>query len=235
MDEGYMPSDGEGLSGGEESDGYDDGSADDDDDDDDARFEGGEEDEEERRRRREEEGEYSELESEDELDLGEDRPKDKKKKKKEKKEKNKKGKKKKKKKEKQRGSNEDEDEDEEEDDDEGSRRSSLPGSQNGGSPTKKETGRQRRRRERKARRARRERIEQYYLGAFHGAPSALVLHRICQEVNRDNRDTLWLAIVGLTDLLVHQRVEHAQYRQMVEGLEVEVQATQAQEQALEPL
>lgn len=29
---------------------------------------------------------------------------------------------------------------------------------------------------------RRERIAQYYLGAYHGAPSALVMHRICQEV-----------------------------------------------------
>lgn len=46
------------------------------------------------------------------------------------------------------------------------------------------------------------------------------------QVNRDTRDTLWHAIVGLTDLLVHQRVEHAQYRQLVEGLEVEVRASQ---------
>lgn len=45
-------------------------------------------------------------------------------------------------------------------------------------------------------------------------------------MNRDTRDTLWHAIVGLTDLLVHQRVEHAQYRQLVEGLEVEVRASQ---------
>lgn len=45
-------------------------------------------------------------------------------------------------------------------------------------------------------------------------------------MNRETRDTLWHAIVGLTDLLVHQRVEHAQYRQLVEGLEVEVRASQ---------
>lgn len=265
MDEGHMPSDGEGLSGGEESDDDDGGSADDNDDD--SRFGAREEDEDEegRRRRREDEGEYSELESEDELDLGDDRPKDKKTKKvkKQKRSKREMGKEKKKRREssgesgmeeeeddeveeeereggndEEDGSDEDDedtssDEDEEEDDEddeEGSRRSSLQESLGGGSPTKKETGRQRQKRERKASLARRERIEQYYLGAFHGAPSALVLHRICQEVNRDNRDTLWLAIVGLTDLLVHQRVEHAQYRQMVEGLEVEVQASQAQEQ-----
>jgi len=271
MDEGGLPSDGEGLSGGEDSE---------DDDDDEEEEEGslggrgGEEDEEERRRRREEEGEYSELESEDELDLG-DRPKKKEKQEKRSKKKKKRNKGKKDKKGKKKGrrdslgesgmedeedeedeeveggedgddedgsdddddddddnsSDEEEDEDEEDEDEEGSRRSSLAASQDGGSPTKKETGRQRRRRERKARRARRERIEQYYLGAFHGAPSALVLHRLCQQVNRDSRDTLWLAIVGLTDLLVHQRVEHAHYRLMVEGLEVEVQASQAQEQA----
>ncbi len=266
MDQAALPSDGEGLSGGEDSEEEDDF----DEDADEALIE--EEEEEDRLRRREEEGDYSELESEDELDFG-DSPKKKKKKKKGK------GKKKKGKKKKMRdtlrdslasetgaedsaedgddeeGSEEEdseaegsdsEEEDEDEDEEEGSevfsRRSSLAGSgdeeeedggslASGGRKAKKETARQRRRRERRVRRARRERIEQYYLGAFHGAPSALVLHRLCQEVNRDNRDTLWFAIVGLTDLLVHQRVEHAHYRAMVEGLEVEVQASQAQEQS----
>lgn len=266
MDLTCIPSDGEGLSGGENSD--EEGSMDGEGDDKPTIGDATSEDEEERRRRREEVGEFSELESEDELDLEDAKGREVETWKHSRHNKKrgegiaKRGRRAEESSEDESDvggeshglhGSEEEESDESEDESgqeneeggilidesdgtsqsgsEGSRQAHKPGKRTGESSLgAREPARLKRRQENRARRERRRRIEQYYMGAFHGAPSALVLHRLSQEVNRDSRDTLWLAIVGLTDLFVHQRIEHVHYRQMVEGLEIEVQASQAQMQ-----
>jgi hypothetical protein len=44
------------------------------------------------------------------------------------------------------------------------------------------------------------------------------------QIAKETRDSLWLAIVGLTDMLLHQRLDHDQYVSMATSLEIEVRS-----------
>lgn len=47
---------------------------------------------------------------------------------------------------------------------------------------------------------------------------------VCVQIAKETRDSLWLAIVGLTDMLLHQRLDHDQYVSMATSLEIEVRS-----------
>ncbi|CAM9144349.1 unnamed protein product [Choristocarpus tenellus] len=71
---------------------------------------------------------------------------------------------------------------------------------------------------------RRRRIRQYYNGATHSSASAVQLFSMATQVNKDNNDLLWLAIVGLTDQYIHQRVDQDIYVTLVTQLQQHVVA-----------
>lgn len=46
------------------------------------------------------------------------------------------------------------------------------------------------------------------------------------QLAKESRESLWMAIVGLTDMLFQQHLDHDQYVSMATSLEVEVRTTQ---------
>ncbi|CAM9606757.1 unnamed protein product [Ectocarpus sp. 4 AP-2014] len=71
---------------------------------------------------------------------------------------------------------------------------------------------------------RRQRIRQYYNGATHGSASAVQLFAMAMQLNKDTNDLLWLAIVGLTDQYIHQRIDQEIYHMVVAQLQQHVVA-----------
>lgn len=72
--------------------------------------------------------------------------------------------------------------------------------------------------------ARRLRIRQYYNGATHSSASAVQLFAMAMQVNKDTNDLLWLAIVGLTDQYIHQKIDQDVYHLVVAQLQQHVVA-----------
>ena len=68
-----------------------------------------------------------------------------------------------------------------------------------------------RRRERKFRDN--QRIAYYRQGVYFGKPSACVMYDIAYYLQQDSSYLLWLALVGLTDHLVHSRLDPSKYEQ----------------------
>ena len=48
----------------------------------------------------------------------------------------------------------------------------------------------------------------YYSASWHGTAASLLCYSLVTSLNKSSNDLLWLAIVGLTDQLVHERVEY---------------------------
>lgn len=91
------------------------------------------------------------------------------------------------------------------------RRLSLPsssgGEEGGGGEGSRASPRQQRRKEREQREAFR---EQYYAqGVSYGKPAACLMFDLAYQLNHENAHMLWLALVGLTDHLVHNRISGA--------------------------
>ncbi|EFN58772.1 hypothetical protein CHLNCDRAFT_50260 [Chlorella variabilis] len=93
------------------------------------------------------------------------------------------------------------------------RRLSLPsssgGEEGGGGEGSRASPRQQRRKEREQREAFR---EQYYAqGVSYGKPAACLMFDLAYQLNHENAHMLWLALVGLTDHLVHNRISADKY------------------------
>lgn len=48
-------------------------------------------------------------------------------------------------------------------------------------------------------------IQKYYSGSFFWKCASWTMYQLYQALNRSNNDSLWLWILGMTDLIVHQR------------------------------
>ncbi len=56
------------------------------------------------------------------------------------------------------------------------------------------------------------RLEDYYKGAFYGNSVACLLYHMSKSLNKENNDLLWLAIIGLSDLYISQKIPASQYQ-----------------------
>ncbi len=56
--------------------------------------------------------------------------------------------------------------------------------------------------------SRKERIRRYYhLGTWCGPATAVTLYHLSRQMDKDDNDSLWLAIVGFTDQFIHSRID----------------------------
>ncbi len=59
---------------------------------------------------------------------------------------------------------------------------------------------------------RKERIRRYYhLGTWHGPATAVTLYHLTRQMDKDDNDSLWLAIVGFTDQFIHSRIDQVNF------------------------
>ena len=65
-------------------------------------------------------------------------------------------------------------------------------------------------------------VRRYYAASWHGTSSAVILYSLVQSLNKGSNDLLWLTIVGLTDQMVHERVEFEKYTMEAQQLQLEV-------------
>lgn len=64
----------------------------------------------------------------------------------------------------------------------------------------------------------------YYAASWHGTAASLLCYSLVQALNKGSNELLWLAILGLTDQLVHERIEHEKYVEEAQLLQAEVGA-----------
>jgi len=50
-------------------------------------------------------------------------------------------------------------------------------------------------------------IANYYRGAFYGKGSAAILYELSKQLNKVSREILWWRIIGLTDQVLHQKID----------------------------
>ena len=67
-------------------------------------------------------------------------------------------------------------------------------------------------------------LKRYYSSSWHGTASSLLCYSLVTSLNKAANDLLWLAIVGLTDQLVHERIEYERYVGEAQVLQAEVGA-----------
>eukprot|EP00658_Telonema_sp_P-2_P077364 TRINITY_DN6978_c0_g1_i3.p1 TRINITY_DN6978_c0_g1~~TRINITY_DN6978_c0_g1_i3.p1 ORF type:complete len:574 (-),score=126.51 TRINITY_DN6978_c0_g1_i3:286-2007(-) len=65
-------------------------------------------------------------------------------------------------------------------------------------------------------------FKDYYTGTYYGPCSASIAYTLAQQLNRSDQQLLWLAIVGLTEQFLHQRISRDKYVQMVSEYQDEV-------------
>ena len=66
--------------------------------------------------------------------------------------------------------------------------------------------------------------KRYYAKSWHGSASTLLCYHLVQALNKAGNELLWLAIIGLTDQLVHERIEYERYVGEAQALQAEVGA-----------
>lgn len=81
------------------------------------------------------------------------------------------------------------------------------------------------------RRRRREALRDYYSGSYYGVPASCVAYELAVQLNRAQNDLLWLAIVGVTDHFVHERIPREVYDDLVQRLHDDVMARNAEDAA----
>ena len=64
----------------------------------------------------------------------------------------------------------------------------------------------------------------YYASSWHGTSASLITYNLVQSLNKSSNELLWLAIVGLTDQLQHERIEYEKYVGEAQHLQAEVGA-----------
>ena len=67
-------------------------------------------------------------------------------------------------------------------------------------------------------------LRRYYSSSWHGTASSVLCYSLVQSLNKASNELLWLAIIGLTDQLVHERVEYEKYVGEAQILQAEVGA-----------
>ena len=87
----------------------------------------------------------------------------------------------------------------------------------------KEARRQQKLEERQAKLSEREEaLAKYYRGSFYSLPASYVMYQLAQQLSRAQNDLLWLAIVGLTDHYIHERMSQDVYQELVQVYQSEV-------------
>ena len=76
--------------------------------------------------------------------------------------------------------------------------------------------------QRDRRRMLRKMIRRYYASSWHGTACSVLCYSLVQALNKSSNELLWMAIVGLTDQLVHERIEHEKYVGEAQLLQAEV-------------
>eukprot|EP00347_Sterkiella_histriomuscorum_P008719 403344017 len=80
---------------------------------------------------------------------------------------------------------------------------------------------------RKLKRQKRQKFRNYYSGQFFHKSCSYLMYQVCQAMNRENKDMLWLWIVGMTDLRVH-------YKHATDGLDEDMSLCDDEVQRLNP-
>lgn len=55
----------------------------------------------------------------------------------------------------------------------------------------------------------------YYSGTFYSKSSAMCFYELSKQLNRNSKDLLWYWIIGLSNLIVHQKVGEMEYNDEV--------------------
>lgn len=71
-------------------------------------------------------------------------------------------------------------------------------------------------------RERREEARAYYSSAFFAMSSACIGHRLCTDLNKGSLDTLWLAIVGVTDQFLNLRISTTFYEEALDFFKTQI-------------
>ena len=50
-------------------------------------------------------------------------------------------------------------------------------------------------------------INNYYRGTFYGKPTSSVMYELSIQLNKDSKEMLWWRIVGIADLIVHEKID----------------------------
>ena len=67
-------------------------------------------------------------------------------------------------------------------------------------------------------------LRRYYAASWHGTACSVLAYALVKDLNRSANDLLWMAIVGLTEQLLHERVEFESYVKQTQILQAEVGA-----------
>jgi hypothetical protein len=73
------------------------------------------------------------------------------------------------------------------------------------------------------RRRRRRKLQEYYRsGSYFGAPAASLFYELASQLNKDNNNMLWLAILGATDFFLNEQISPGNYNSLVGEYQKEV-------------
>ena len=62
----------------------------------------------------------------------------------------------------------------------------------------------------------------YYHGSFYSKSTAMNLYELSKQLNRNNKQLLWFWIVGLSNLMVHQKIGQMEYDEEIQLCNEEV-------------
>ena len=78
------------------------------------------------------------------------------------------------------------------------------------------------------RRKKRRQFRTYYEGSSYGMASSSLMYSLAQQLNKADRELLWLAIIGVTEMFLFDRISHDKYEMVVHELQDEVSRTCAE-------
>jgi cell division control protein 45 len=61
------------------------------------------------------------------------------------------------------------------------------------------------------RRQKRRQFRDYYTGSYYGMASSSLMYTLSQQLNKADRELLWLAIVGVTEMFLFDRISREKY------------------------
>lgn len=82
--------------------------------------------------------------------------------------------------------------------------------------------RKRQREEREEKIQKRIKIDTYYNGNYFGTSVAWLSFELAKQLNRENNDMLWMALVGVTEQLTHLKVDKFQYEQRCKEIQADI-------------
>jgi len=75
------------------------------------------------------------------------------------------------------------------------------------------------------RRRKRRQFRQYYTGSFYGSSTSSLVYTLAQQLNKADRELLWLAIVGTTEMFMLDRISRDKYNLQIAEFQDEVSRT----------